>query len=85
MNRLYGKIEYIHQGETREITLTLEWNENILDAFDQEFNKNREGMPALRTPRITSIKVMTCMGCLDVQPNQMAHMSIGGCLPSSSQ
>jgi hypothetical protein len=25
----------------------------------------------------------TCQGCIDQQPNQMAHVSIGGCLHSA--
>jgi len=26
------------------------------------------------------LKNITCIGCLEDQPNQMAHMDVGGCL-----
>lgn len=33
---------------------------------------------------IKSIQVITCWGCLEDQPNQLAHMDPGGCLYVSS-
>lgn len=64
---------------TREILETLKKNElcNILSGFDEPIDGNK----TVLIERILEYQDRpTCTGCLEDQPNQLAHMGPGGCL-----
>lgn len=47
--------------------------ENIIDIISTE-------MYPIKSYTIISIVMITCLGCLNDQPGQLAHMDTGGCL-----
>ena len=64
---------------TRDILETLKKNDlrNILSGF----NEQRFGNKSILNDRILDYQDRpTCIGCLEDQPNQLAHMGPGGCL-----
>ncbi len=64
---------------TRDILETLKKNDlrNILSGFNEEKFGNKSTL----INRILDYQDRpTCIGCLEDQPNQLAHMGPGGCL-----
>ena len=64
---------------TRDILETLKKKDlhNILSGFDEPTNGNK----IVLIERILDYQDRpTCIGCLEDQPNQLAHMGPGGCL-----
>ena len=69
---------------TRDILETLKKNDlrNILSGF----NEQRFGNKSILIDRILDYQDRpTCIGCLEDQPNQLAHMGYGGCLNDESE
>ena len=64
---------------TREILETLKKNDlrNIVSGFNEEISGNKS---TLITRILEYQNRPTCIGCLEDQPNQLAHIGPGGCL-----
>ena len=53
--------------------------QEIMDTINDLIRKENPYLSQLEI-HFNSIKFISCMGCLEDQPNQLAHMDPGGCL-----
>ncbi|AYV77141.1 MAG: hypothetical protein Barrevirus14_10 [Barrevirus sp.] len=81
------QIECIYQFKAEqdqdimEIVRKLVMEENIRDVSEEKERENKRSKKSYRDINITSIKLISnCWGCRSDQPNQLAHVDLGGCL-----
>ena len=61
-----------------EYQFHVEPGQEIMDII-KELIKKETSQP-IHEIIIRSVKIITCLGCIEDQPNQLAHMDPGGCL-----
>jgi len=75
---VYGSTEGLHRHQQYSLQFRVKEKEEIMNLITGYVAGD---FTAISEINITSIKVGTqCEGCRSDQPNQMAHMELGGCL-----
>ena len=85
--RVLNEREKEHEKMLKDAELLLEFSKKALkeakkeEKKEEKKNKNISNKePTRRSSRIAEKRISKCMGCIENQPNQMAHMGLNGCL-----
>jgi len=69
----------LQEEEYEKISITIKKKEEEEEEGEEEEAERKEEKKLAKNSDPKTLKLITCQGCLENQPNQMAHMDFGGC------